>query len=94
MDHIAHPVIWLETQPGNLTRTRYWRRENTDYGCVPSTKYVRADIADALLAALKAMVEPFAMMTDDILREYPDTPQPRNILAARAAISAAEGASS
>jgi hypothetical protein len=49
--------------------------------------------APALLAALKAMVEPFAMMTDDILREYPDTPQPRNILAARAAIAAAEGAS-
>jgi hypothetical protein len=44
-----------------------------------------------LLAALKAMIEPFATVTDETLRDYPDTPQPRNILAARAAIARAEG---
>jgi hypothetical protein len=45
-----------------------------------------------LLAALKALIEPFATVTDETLRDYyPDTPQPRNILAARAAIRRAEG---
>jgi hypothetical protein len=44
-----------------------------------------------LLAALKALIEPFATTPDDTLRRFPDTPQPRNILAARAAIARAEG---
>ena len=46
-------------------------------------------IAD-LLAALKAMVKPFAAMSDDVLASCPDTPQPIAILAARAVIAKAE----
>ena len=45
--------------------------------------------APDLLTALQAMIAPFASMSDDDLRAYPDTPQPQAILAARAAIKKA-----
>ena len=49
--------------------------------------------APDLLAALEAILQTFAWASDDMLREYPDTPQPRAILAARAAIARAKGVS-
>jgi len=45
-------------------------------------------IAD-LVKALEALLKPFATMPDEVLRTYPDTPQPIAILAAREAIAAA-----
>lgn len=48
--------------------------------------------APDMLAALEAMVLPFALISDEVLRQYPDTPQPIAILAARAAIRSAKGA--
>jgi len=47
--------------------------------------------APDLLAACKTMIEPFALCSDEVLRQYPDTPQPVAILMARAALAKAEG---
>lgn len=47
--------------------------------------------APELLNALEAMVAPFFWVSDEKLREYPDTPQPQAILRARAAITKARG---
>ena len=49
--------------------------------------------APDLLAAMEAILQTFAWAFDDMLREYPDTPQPKAILAARAAIARAKGVS-
>jgi hypothetical protein len=47
--------------------------------------------AGELLGALKAMIEPFRLHTDDDLHAFSNVPQPVAILAARAAIARAEG---
>ena len=46
--------------------------------------------APDLLAALEAMVAPFATITDGTLSQYENVPQPRAILQARAAIAKAK----
>lgn len=61
----------------------------TDKEAVDTGRLISA--APDLMEALKALIEPFALMPDEVLASYPDVPQPTRVLAARAAIRKAEG---